>query len=119
MARAKALADAHPNSVFLELSDSEDGYQWKVNNNYPFKLISLFYGRKLESIPGFELHINVIKSLNKIKPDIVIFPGFMKYGFRTIALWAKVRGIPAILHIDSWHGDKPRKEWKQRLKGIM
>ena len=63
--------------------------------------------------------MTIVKVLNNVKPDIVMYHGLLAPGFKTLALWTRVKKIPAILHIDSWHGDKPRTSWKQKLKGIV
>jgi 1,2-diacylglycerol 3-alpha-glucosyltransferase len=119
-AKASVLHAHDPESVFLEIAGSSDTYFWEPSpDNLPFQFIRLFPSKKREELSRITIIPQLIKTLNEINPDIVMYHGLLEPGFQAIALWSKIRNIPAILHHDSWHDNKSRIPWLQLSKGKL
>ncbi len=118
LTKAAVLHKYAPDTVFLELAGSAGKYPWETDmENLPFQLIRLFPSRRQEELSRISVFPKVLKTLNHIKPDVVMYHGLLAPGFQALALWSKFKNIPAILHFDSWSENKTRISWQQQLKG--
>jgi 1,2-diacylglycerol 3-alpha-glucosyltransferase len=120
--RAKAaVLHAHdPEAAFLEIAGSSETYFWESSpNNLPFQFFRLFPSKKKEELSRIRIIPPLIKTLDDINPDIIMYHGLLEPGFQAIAVWSKVNNIPAILHHDSWHDNKSRIPWLQYAKGKL
>ncbi len=119
-AKASVLHAHDPESVFLEIAGSSDTYFWEPSpDNLPFQFIRLFPDKKREELSRITIIPQLLKTLNDINPGIVMYHGLLEPGFQAIAVWSKMRNIPAILHHDSWHDNKSRISWLQHSKGKL
>lgn len=119
-AKAAVLQALDPEAVFLEIAGSSSTYYWDPSpNDPPFKLIRLFPSKKGEELSRVKIIPKIFKTLREINPAIVMYHGLVEPGFQAVAVWSKLRKIPAILHHDSWYDNKTRVPWKQILKGDL
>lgn len=120
IARAKSLTSLYPDAVFLEIASKSKIYPWEENNSSKsFNLIRLYEDINMEDIPKTKLQIEIVRALDRIRPKVIMFHGLLEPGFKTLALWSMLKRIPAVLHIDSWYGDKIRRELIQKVKGFI
>jgi 1,2-diacylglycerol 3-alpha-glucosyltransferase len=117
-AKAAILKARDPEAVFLEIAGSSNIYFWEPSSNdLPIELIRLFPSSKMEELSELKIMPKIFKILNEINPAVVMYHGLLEPGFRTMAIWSKLKQVHGILHFDSWYDNRSRLSWKQYLKG--
>jgi hypothetical protein len=116
-ARAAALSKIRPDTTFLEIAAQEPQYPWEAgwqesSTSHFIRLAE----KSSKDLPEWRLFRPIWSMLDNIRPDILVFHGLLSPGFKTMALWAKCHGVPAVLHIDSTYSDAHRTWWRQLMK---
>lgn len=57
--------------------------------------------------------------LERLRPDVLVVPGWGYPNSRTALKWAKKNRLPTILMSESKWNDEPRKWWKETLKSLI
>ena len=117
-AKAAVLQSLDPEAVFLEIAGLSGTYFWEPSSNdLPFQLVRLYPSIKSEELPKLTMVPKLIRTLNEINPDVVMYHGLSEPGFKAIGIWSKLNKVPGILHFDSWQDNKRRVQWQQIIKG--
>ncbi len=118
IARASALA-AQTNLTVIEYAASQKLYGWSIDRStLPFEIVTLSEGAwEEQSIP--RLARLCWKSLDRIRPNRLIIPGWSNPLALLTAIWGCLRGVPRVVLTESTAVDRPRSGWKESLKGLL
>jgi 1,2-diacylglycerol 3-alpha-glucosyltransferase len=121
MARLRALAArlAADGSRLLayEVAARDQTYPWSRSRlEEPFKWITLFPDRALETIEPAACRRAMVLALERDRPDALGLAGYARPDSMAAARWARRRGQPAVLMSESQAVDRPRHWWKELIK---
>jgi 1,2-diacylglycerol 3-alpha-glucosyltransferase len=116
-ALAGRLAEDGIRLVAYEVADREQTYPWSRSRlEEPFKWITLFPDRELETIEPAACRRAMVEALDRDSPDALALVGYARPESMAAARWARRRGRPAILMSESQAVDRPRRWWKELIK---
>ena len=116
-ALARSLADRGGELVAHEVAGDERKYPWTIERgSEPFRWVTLFPDRALESLTAGQCRAAMRAALNRDRPEVVVTCGYSRPESQAALNWAKHRGKPAVLMSESQELDHPRTAWKEWLK---
>ncbi|MDX2039286.1 MAG: glycosyltransferase family 4 protein [Isosphaeraceae bacterium] len=116
-ALAAALAAEGRELIAYETAGAEEKYAWNRRcDAEPFRWITLFPGRSLESIPGTECRRIMRERLELDRPEAIAAVGYVRPEGLAMLEYARRGGLPAILMSESQEIDHPHVWWKERVK---
>jgi glycosyltransferase involved in cell wall biosynthesis len=116
-ALAARLAGGGDDLVAYEVAGREQTYPWeRSRHDEPFRWITLFPNRVLETIDASACRKAMVKALERDCPDVVAVTGYVRPESMAAARWARREGRPAILMSESQAIDRRRVWWKERIK---
>ena len=104
--------------VFLELTD-KDTFQplehpGAVGEAYGRR--TLFAGRQYSGLSSLAIRRSIRNSISNLKPGVVCLNGWgMRGSIETLKECLRL-GIPTVLMSESTTGDKPRAQWREKIK---
>ena len=123
IARLEAIVDCMKNLSWevksVELSRQSLQYKWVNDITDQKAIISLLKDKVPEDVSFFSLSQQLLNTLRKIEPDVVVIAGYGKWIFRLALIWCITRKIPTILLSDSKEDDEPRIWWKEAIKSFL
>jgi len=118
VARAQALSRLCDLSV-IELARFQRQYGWDVNRNeIEFEIVTLARGA-WEDQGALATSWHCWKQLSRLRPDILLVPGYANPAALTMAVWGCLHRVPRILMSESTAADRVRKTWKEKAKGLL
>jgi 1,2-diacylglycerol 3-alpha-glucosyltransferase len=116
-ATALRLRERGSQLIAVEIASTEQRYPWRQSrSDEPFKWITLFPGRMLETITAGNCRAAMTEVLDQENPDAVAIAGYARAESMGAARWARWRGIPSILMSESQKIDRPHVWWKEMIK---
>lgn len=101
----------------FETADTERKYPWQAERGEePFRWITLFPGRSLETIPRAECAEAMRSALSREQPDAVGIVGYVRPESLAALGWSRRQGRPTVLMSESQAIDRPRVWWKEAIK---
>jgi glycosyltransferase involved in cell wall biosynthesis len=121
LARLRALASQlrvrDTQLIGYEVAGSEQTYPWRrSHSDEPFKWITFFPDRALETIPAADCRTAITTALDRDHPDVIGSVGYVRPESMAAARWARSHGLPAILMSESQAIDRPHRWWKEVIK---
>ena len=121
LARLRALASqlraTGARLIAYEVAGSEQTYPWRrSHSDEPFKWITFFPDRALETIPAAECRTAMTTALDRDRPDVIGSVGYVRPESMVVAYWTRLHGSPAILMSESQAIDRPHRWWKELIK---
>lgn len=103
--------------IAYEVAGSEQTYPWqRSHSDEPFKWITFFPDRTLETIPAAECRTAITTALDRDHPDAIGSVGYVRPESIAAAHWARLHELPAILMSESQAIDRPHRWWKELIK---
>jgi 1,2-diacylglycerol 3-alpha-glucosyltransferase len=107
------------NLTLIELGASSTTYPWEHPNvTPPYKRVILS-DQPAEVQPILQLLNHLLKAVSKIRPDVVIIPGYARPAMLVTLLWCIWHGKTAILLSETTENDEPRSWWKEKIKKLI
>ncbi|NWF61047.1 MAG: glycosyltransferase family 4 protein [Fischerella sp.] len=121
VARYSAFANKFTQtSLFLiELGQVSSIYPWKHPDAIPPYQRIILSQQPAELQSSLTLFKGIAKTLDDIKPDVVILCGYAIPGMREALLWSFWHQKPAVLLSESKEDDASRIWWREALKSIL
>lgn len=117
-ALASALGGAGGEAIAIETAGGERKYPWsRSEGGEPFRRITLFPDRALESLEGRACRGAMVAALERERPDAVAVAGYVRPECLAALAWARRRRKVALLLCESQEIDHPRAWWKEAIKG--
>lgn len=101
----------------VEACAAENTYAWdKVDGAESFQRITLTEKSSQEKAWRIELRKRMSVELDRIKPDVVVVPGWSLDDALAAMDWCRRNQVPIITMSESTAWDEPRKPWKEWVK---
>lgn len=116
-ALGRRLRDEGGDLIAYETAGLEEKYAWRADRGEePFRRITLFPGRAVESIPASECATAMRRALARDLPDVVGIVGYVRPESLAALAWARAHRRPTVLMSESQAIDRPRAWWKEAVK---
>jgi 1,2-diacylglycerol 3-alpha-glucosyltransferase len=103
--------------VAIESSGADETYAWDVVAGADhFMRMILFECVDAENQPVAEVATRVDSALNKVRPAVVVVPGWADSAARSALHWCVQNHVPAIVMSESTVWDETRVTWKEWVK---
>ncbi len=104
----------------VEACGMEDIYAWaKVEGADAFTRITLTDRAQGDGKWRRELQRKMQQTLDEIKPQVVVIPGWVYADALSALLWCAETNTPVVVMSESNAWDEPRKFWKEWIKGRL
>jgi 1,2-diacylglycerol 3-alpha-glucosyltransferase len=104
----------------LEACGQEDTYAWdKVEGADHFTRVTLTDRESGDRRWRQELGVKLRAALDKIRPQVVVIPGWISADALHALDWCLSTGTPAVIMSESTAWDEPRKTWKEWIKSRL
>lgn len=114
-ARLRGLAERFDvTAVELFANESQRGWA-KAEAPDGVKVVTLSNGVPHHGRP-WSLRRKLWSTLNRLSPEAMLAPGYSDPCALVAAVWAKWKGVPAVMMCESTREDRPRNAFKERLK---
>ena len=101
----------------VEACAMEETYAWKkVEGAAAFTRVTLTDRESNDRQWRQELHRKMWRTLDEIKPQVVVLPGWSYPDALSALLWCAQTGTPAVVMSESTAWDEPRVVWKEWIK---
>ena len=115
-ARLQAVGRLLP-IVGMETSGIDETYAWDlIAGADGFERVTLFEKADAQKLPAVEVVRRVGLALDKVRPAVVVVPGWADSAALGALLWCVINQVPAVIMSESTAWDEPRKPWKEFIK---
>jgi glycosyltransferase involved in cell wall biosynthesis len=103
--------------VAIETSGVDETYAWdKVGGVQPFERLTLFEGADAQKLPRAKVVGQVCSLLDRIRPSVVVVPGWADAAAMGGLRWSAQNGVPSVMLSDSTEWDGARRPWREWVK---
>lgn len=104
----------------LEVASTQHDYQWPEGKEHrPFDAVTLFQGQEYWSLPYKSVRRGMRRELDRLRPDVVVLPGWGFKEARAGLGWCLKNGVPRVIISDSQSIDVPQHPIKLLLKRVL
>ena len=109
----------------VQETDSAQEHPWgDLAQEIDFPLETLLPEKNTTSLVDRNPYSSVAASylpacLSRLKPDVLLIPGWGYPISRAALKWARSFGVPTVLMSESKRNDEPRTWWKERIKSLL
>jgi 1,2-diacylglycerol 3-alpha-glucosyltransferase len=115
-ARLRAAGREMP-VLAIETSGADETYAWDlIAGTDGFERVTLFKNADAQRQPKAEVATRMAAALDKIRPQVVVTPGWADAAALAALQWCGRNQVPAIVMSESTKGDESRKVWKEWVK---
>ena len=106
------------NVVAIETSGADNTYAWDViTGTDGFERVTLFENADAHKQPTHKIARRMIVALEKIRPQVVVVPGWADSAALAALQWCGRHQIPTIIMSESTAWDETRCAWREAVKG--
>jgi 1,2-diacylglycerol 3-alpha-glucosyltransferase len=103
--------------VAIESSGRDETYAWdKVAGAERFGRVGLFEAADAHTLPAAEVVRRIYPVLDKIRPRVVLVPGWSDSAALAALKWCQQNRVPSVIMSDSTAWDAPRSGWRETIK---
>jgi 1,2-diacylglycerol 3-alpha-glucosyltransferase len=103
--------------IAVETSGTDETYAWDlIAGADGFERVTLFENADAQRQPACEVVRRMVAALDKIRPSVVVVPGWADVAALAALQWCAKNKIPAVCMSESTVWDEPRKGWKEFIK---
>ena len=101
----------------IETSGTDETYQWdKITGADGFERVTLFQHADAQKLPAREVASQLALALDKIRPAVVVIPGWSDSAALGALRWSVEHGVPAVCMSESTEWDEARSAWREAVK---
>ena len=103
--------------VAIETSGADETYAWDVIAGADgFERVTLFADADAQKQPAREVASRMVAALDKIRPAVVVVPGWADAAALAALQWCGRHRVPAVIMSESTAWDEPRRAWRELVK---
>lgn len=107
------------NVIYIAQSEKRRNTIGNVDYNLHQYSYKILFNKNIEEINLFLKIIKLLKQILKLKPDVLILPGWNDVSYWFILFYCKAFGIKVGIDIDTTEADRKRNFFKENLKKIF